>query len=125
MPTNRKPLADLLDRETLIRMRQAGLTYAQIAQQVDRCERTLTLYAHKLLPPELHGKQPRRNDGQPATHYLNVLVCIRCHLHTEPRNPVDFVTRLCLWCRLDLAGINLPKAHKTGLYQRILAEETP
>ena len=122
MPTNRKPLADLLDRETLIRMRQAGLTYAQIAQQVDRCERTLTLYAHKLLPPELHGKQPRRN-GNTLTHYLDFLICKRCQLRAEPRNPVDVTTRLCLLCRLDLANINIPKAVHSGLYNAILQQE--
>jgi len=119
----RKPLADLLDREELIRMRAQGMTYAEIARTTTYCERVVNQYAHAILPPELTGKQPRRKDQPPATHYLELLICTRCSLQWSPRNPVDFATGLCLWCRLDLANINIPRAVHSGLYNTILQQE--
>ena len=122
---SRKPLSDLLQREQLIRMRQHGMTYQEIARQVGYCERIVNEYAHTILPANLRGKQPRRKDQPPAAHYRELLICTRCSLQWSPRNPVSFTERLCLWCRFELAGINLRHAHETGLYQRILAEEQP
>ena len=120
---SRKPLSDLLHRDDLIRMREHGMTYTEIAGTVGYCPRLVNEYAHTLLPTELTGKQPRRKDTPPTAHYLELLVCTRCHLAWSADNPVDFVTRLCLWCRFDAAGIDLHKAYRSGLYHAILQQE--
>lgn len=39
--------------------------------------------------------------------------CQRCQLLPDTRNPLD-ETGLCLWCRLELAGVRLLNWHESG-----------
>ncbi|HUV95784.1 MAG TPA: hypothetical protein VMX14_13295 [Anaerolineae bacterium] len=103
-------------------MREQALTYVQIARQTGYSARTIAQYARQVLPAELRKKQSKGNGHQPATSYLELLRCHRCRLAWSPENPVDFASRLCLWCILELAGIQLHKAYVTGLYHAILQQ---
>jgi len=120
----RKPLSQVLAREDLVTMRHQGMTYKEIAKHTGYSARRVWQYARAVLPPELRRRQTRQpRQDLPASSIGCLLRCTRCDLQGSPNNPVDFVTRLCLWCRLEAEGISLPRAHEDGRYQRILEQE--
>jgi len=132
----------VLTPEQLAKWREEGLSYQDIAAITGFNATSVGQYAREVLPAELlkargYGQWASKlasvDDGtRPAEEvarelgYVVALViywrerraaeervrCRRCGLLAEERNPVE--GGLCLWCRLELQGVDLLEWYESG-----------
>lgn len=109
----RRFIRDVLTIEKFAEMRKRGMSYAAIGKVLGFSRDTTSRYGREALPEELQSHSTRilvraraQAQGKP--------MCKRCGLLGEPRNPVDEESGLCLYCRLELAGVDLLAWHEMG-----------
>lgn len=137
--------------EQLARWREQRLSYRDIAAMTGFSSTSVADYAREVLPAELiqargygawasklasadDGTRPAEEVGEelgcPAelvTYWRKRRArerkgrCRRCGLLAEERNPVE--DGLCLWCRLELEGVDLLEWHESGAAVEALGAE--
>ena len=109
-------ISDVVTPERLATLRMSGGQVRDWAEVGERCGFEyvdVVRYAREVLPDWL-----LKGKGEPV-QWAETGRCWRCGFHGWDKNPLTPTGR-CLWCEMDLQGIDLREACQSGLMERMI-----